>query len=373
MMGHTIAPYGQQHERHATIMMDVLLILGLLIGIVGACTVFTNAIEWIGEKLNLSAGAVGSVLAAVGTALPETIVPIVAIISGVLATGGAGGGISAEAGSEIGIGAILGAPFMLGTLAMFISGLAIIIYKLMGKRELALNIDKGQFNRDMTYFFIAYGLAVASSFLPASIHHFRYIVPFILLALYGLYLKQTLSAPEVDIPENDTHQLDALFFAPKSINPGLNIVVFQTVVGLVLIVVLAHLFVNEIHTLAERFHLNAMILSLIIIPIATELPEKFNSVVWLGKHKDTLAIGNLTGAMVFQSCIPVAVGVAFTPWVLNHQALTSVMLCLATSILITVCLFRFGAKGAPFVLLTGGLAYAYFVYDVVKPLLASAS
>jgi cation:H+ antiporter len=354
-------------------MWDVLLIVGLLLGIVGACTVFTNAIEWIGEKLNLSAGAVGSVLAAVGTALPETIVPIVAILSGVIAVGGAGGGISAEAGGEIGIGAILGAPFMLGTLAMFISGLAIIVYHRLGKRELDLNIDKAQFNRDMGYFFMAYGLAVAASFLPPNLQMLRYGVAISLLGMYALYLKQTLSAPEVDIPENDTHQLDALFFAPKSINPGMNMVVFQTLVGLALIVVLAHLFVHEIHTLAERFHLNAMILSLVIIPIATELPEKFNSVVWLGKHKDTLAIGNLTGAMVFQSCIPVAVGVAFTPWVLNSQALTSVILCLITSILITFFLFRFGSKGAPFVLLTGGVAYGYFVYEVVKPLLASAS
>jgi cation:H+ antiporter len=351
-------------------MLDALLLLGLLVAIVGACSVFTNAIEWVGEKMNLSAGAVGSVLAAVGTALPETIVPIVAIISGAMAGEGS---MNPEAAGDIGIGAILGAPFMLGTLAMFISGLAIIVYHRLGKRDLALHIDKGQFNRDMQFFFLAYGLAVASSFLPPGIHQFRYIVPFVLLALYGLYLKQTFSAPEVDVPGEDSHQLEPLFFAPKALNPGMGIVGFQVAIGLGLIVVLAHLFVHEIHTLAEKLHLNAMILSLIIIPIATELPEKFNSVVWLGKHKDTLAIGNLTGAMVFQSCIPVAVGVAFTPWVLNHQALMSVMLCLATTVAITTLLFRFGQKGAPFVLLLGGVAYAVFVYDVVKPLVAQLS
>ncbi len=79
--------------------------------IVLACVLFTNAIEHLGEKLNLSEGAVGSVLAAVGTALPETILPLVAIV-GAYVTGS-----NIEAGQEIGIGAILGAPFMLGTLA----------------------------------------------------------------------------------------------------------------------------------------------------------------------------------------------------------------------------------------------------------------
>ena len=64
--------------------MDIILHTGyvilVLFSIVFACIIFTNAVEHLGEELNLSEGAVGSVLAAVGTALPETIVPMVAII-----------------------------------------------------------------------------------------------------------------------------------------------------------------------------------------------------------------------------------------------------------------------------------------------------
>jgi len=347
-------------------LFDVLLLLGLLIGIVFACSVFTNAIEWLGEKMNLSAGAVGSVLAAVGTALPETIVPIIAIISGFLATQN-GGGMSAEAGNDIGIGAILGAPFMLGTLAMFISGLAVIIFTLMKKRGLEMHADVGQFYRDKTYFFIAYILGVGAAFIPAPFHDYKWIVAIALLGVYGLYLKSTFNADESK-PDIDEHDLDPLMFTPKVEHPSMNAVLFQTGVGLALIIVFAHFFVHEIHTLSERFNLNALILSLIIIPIATELPEKFNSVVWLGKKKDTLAIGNLTGAMVFQSCIPVAVGVAFTPWVLNSQAMLSVLLCLVTSLVISLFAFRLGKKTSPFIFLLGGITYTVFVYMVVKPL-----
>jgi cation:H+ antiporter len=72
---------------------------------------FTNGIEWFGHKLELGEGAIGSVLAAIGTALPETMVPLIAILFG--------GGIAA---SEVGVGAILGAPFMLATLTMFVTG-----------------------------------------------------------------------------------------------------------------------------------------------------------------------------------------------------------------------------------------------------------
>ena len=55
-------------------------------------------------------------------------------------------------------------------------------------------------------------------------------------------------------------------------------------------------------------------------------PKKFNSVIWVRQGKDTLALGNITGAMVFQTCIPVAFGIAFTPWVLGSLELVSALL-----------------------------------------------
>src|SRR6185295_20375295 len=77
--------------------------------IVGGAIWFTNAVEWLGHRLDLAAGAVGATLAAVGTALPESVIPIVALLSG--------GG---EESVDIAIGAIIGAPFLLGTLAMLL-------------------------------------------------------------------------------------------------------------------------------------------------------------------------------------------------------------------------------------------------------------
>ena len=57
--------------------------------------------------------------------------------------------------------------------------------------------------------------------------------------------------------------------------------------------------------------LAAGLIALVLAPLATELPEKFNSIIWLRDNKDTLALGNITGAMVFQSTIPVSVGILF--------------------------------------------------------------
>src|SRR5258708_30497250 len=92
-----------------------LLALSLAIILFG-CDLFTNGVEWAGKKLRLSEGAVGSVLAAVGTCLPETLIAILAIVYG----------REKGAGSQVGIGAILGAPLMLSTLAFFVTGAAVL-------------------------------------------------------------------------------------------------------------------------------------------------------------------------------------------------------------------------------------------------------
>ena len=65
-----------------TPLMPWPLLISSLVVILAGAELFTNGIEWIGEGFGLSEGAVGSVLAAVGTALPETLLPIVAILSG---------------------------------------------------------------------------------------------------------------------------------------------------------------------------------------------------------------------------------------------------------------------------------------------------
>jgi Ca2+/Na+ antiporter len=68
------------------LLLPVLVEFGLaLLAIVVAAAIFTNAVEILGGRLNLGDGAVGSVLAAVGTALPETMIPIVAVLAAVLA------------------------------------------------------------------------------------------------------------------------------------------------------------------------------------------------------------------------------------------------------------------------------------------------
>jgi cation:H+ antiporter len=117
--------------------VPVLLEFAIALGaIVAAASLFTNAVEILGGRLNLGQGAVGSVLAAVGTALPETMIPIVAVLAAVF------GGRDPGTAGEIGIGAILGAPFMLATLAMFVVGASALTFR--SRREQGAEIRCGE-------------------------------------------------------------------------------------------------------------------------------------------------------------------------------------------------------------------------------------
>ena len=89
--------------------------------------------------------------------------------------------------------------------------------------------------------------------------------------------------------------------------------------ALALIVLGARVFVTALEDISAGIGFDPRLFALIIAPIATELPEKFNSVLWVRTGKDTLAMGNITGAMVFQACFPTAIGILFTSWVFTAE------------------------------------------------------
>ena len=102
----------------------------------------------------------------------------------------------------------------------------------------------------------------------------------------------------------------------------------QVGIALALIIGGAQLFIHAVDDVARSFDVSPLAFSLLVAPIATELPEKFNSVLWVRRRKDTLALGNMTGAMVFQSSFPVTIGLLLTPWHLEAQALVAAIIAL---------------------------------------------
>ena len=90
-------------------------------------------------------------------------------------------------------------------------------------------------------------------------------------------------------------------YLSRGARPGYFFILLQLGLGLGAIVGGAEYFIHGIEYAAQLYGIHPLILSMIIAPIATELPEKFNSVIWISHGKDRLALGDVTGAMVFQS------------------------------------------------------------------------
>jgi cation:H+ antiporter len=161
----------------------------------------------------------------------------------------------------------------------------------------------------------------------------RIVVGIGFLVAYVLYIRLTLrGGGEVQGEET----LNPLIFerrAERREDPALSLCVAQLLVGLGAMVGGAHLFVEELLKIADSVGIEALVLALILAPLATELPEKVNSFFWVREGKDALALGNITGAMVFQSMIPVGIGLIFTDWDLSGNAILSIGLGLAGGLL----------------------------------------
>lgn len=315
-----------------------ILFVALLV-ILASSEIFTNGIEWLGQKLQLSEGVVGSVLAAVGTALPETLIPIVAVFG------------RAEQFHDIGVGAISGAPFMLTTLTMCVCGIAVLLFCRLGLRPTELKFSIPVLKRDLSFFIFAYTVGLLAT-LAQDLLALRQAIAFCLLLIYVVYLRVSFAHEgEVgEVPEK--LYFDRLL---KSGN-GLFIVILQVAAGLGGILWGANVFVEKIHTLSLNIGVPAVILSMIVAPIATELPEKCNSVIWLRAKKDTLALGNISGALVFQSCFPVAFGVAFTKWNLGLPSILGGIVAISSAA-VMLYLVRKNALSYRH-LLAGGVLYA---------------
>jgi cation:H+ antiporter len=140
----------------------------------------------------------------------------------------------------------------------------------------------------------------------------------------------------------------------------------QVTLALVLIVGGARLFVLAVGAIGEQFRVSHLVFALLVAPVATELPEKFNSVLWVRRRKDTLALGNMTGAMVFQSSFPVTVGLLLTPWHLAHEALVAAAIALVAGSVLYLTIRVRHRFTAPLLLLQGGFYAAYVAYVLTR-------
>lgn len=331
-------------------MLSHLLFLLLGFGaILAGSELFTNAVEWTGEKLGIAEAAVGSLLAAVGTALPETFIPLVALI---MSRGHPG------PHSQVGIGAIVGAPLMLSTVALAVMGIAALAFR-KRRKQIALRVIRDDARRDLGFFLPVFLTVLLAGSLVDLGTLSRRLLAALLLVIYVLYAARMLKIQRSSEAEVEHGLYFEHAFRGRPDAPRLWVTLLQVLAGTVAILLGAQEFVNQIINFSAHAGITPGVLSLILSPLATELPEKFNSVVWIRRNKDHLALANITGAMVFQSCIPVTLGLLFTPWHLGAPELLAGAIAIGCSAILYLNLQDSEVRLPTLAL--GGAAYAAFI------------
>ncbi|MDP9275203.1 MAG: sodium:calcium antiporter, partial [Chloroflexota bacterium] len=262
-------------------LIDIALIVGAFVLILAGAEVFTNGVEWLGLKLRISEGATGSILAALGTATPETLIPVVAILF-----------TNTADSDEIGVGAILGAPFMLGTLVLLLIGITAFVLRKKRKRN-TLHVDAPHALRDLTFFLVLYAIALGLALLPPDLHFLKAYLGWIFIPAYVLYLFLVLRAPrrsaediEEEMEEREAFDqltlmslLRRVGITLRDATPPLWLVLTQTIVAFGAIVLGARFFADFVEDFSHAMHFNTLLVALILAPLATELPEAANSLI----------------------------------------------------------------------------------------------
>ena len=315
--------------------MTIAFLLGSAVVIYLSCEFFVNGVEWVGRRLAVGQKATGTILAAFGTALPESVVTFVAVAFG-----------TSAATKELGVGAALGGPLALSTIAYATVGIVLIATRQRLPDTPAVHDEFRRLSRDQGWFLLIFA---AKIILGVIVFAWKPWLGLLFLLAYGLYVRQEMAGP-VGEAEGE---LEPLKFQPRLSNPGTAIAVIQTLLALVVIFAASRLFVIQLEHLGPALGLKPQLLAVLLSPIATELPETMNAIIWVRQGKHRLALANISGAMMIQATVPTALGLFFTPWLLGTPLLVAAG-ATAGAVAIMFVVFRRGIVSRTLLAAMGG-------------------
>ncbi|GGP23093.1 sodium:calcium antiporter [Silvimonas iriomotensis] len=324
-------------------LLTIILFFASALAIYLACEYFVNGIEWCGRHMKLGATAVGTVLAAFGTALPESAVTFTAVVFG-----------QTDKARDIGVGAAMGGPLVLATVAYAVVGGALWLNRRrLGRPDRTVQVDSKRLAGDQLSFLSIFVFKVALGLVAFAIKPWLGVL---FLAAYALYVWREISSADT-APEEE--ELEPLKIRPH--NASMGWAATQSLMALAVIAVASHTFVAQLETIGMALGIAPHIVALLLSPVATELPEIMNTLIWVRQGKERLALANISGAMMIQATIPSALGIFFTPWMFDAPLLVSGLIT-AAAIVFLWNIFRRGQVDCSRLVMVGGLYLAFAVY-----------
>ncbi|HVV31787.1 MAG TPA: hypothetical protein VHC73_01060 [Vitreimonas sp.] len=305
-----------------SVVIEGALLLAAAGAIYVACEFFVNGVEWLGRRMAVGSTATGTILAAIGTALPESVVTFVAVAFA-----------KDDAHRDLGVGAALGGPLVLATIAYATVGLALLLNRKPLQQTGGANFKR--LARDQAWFLSIFVVKLGVGLIAFAWKPWLGIA---FLAAYALYFWREMSGSD-DAEENE---LEPLSLARKAGDePPLAMILLQTIAALAVIFFASRFFVDQLGVLGPALGVAPQVLALFLSPIATELPETMNAIIWVRQGKHRLALANISGAMMIQATVPTAFGLFWTPWLLDRTLLAAG----AVTMLAVLALWRGFSRG----------------------------
>jgi len=302
----------------AVLLLTLVYLLAAAAVIYLACEAFVNGVEWLGMKLGLTQTATGTVLAAFGTALPESVVTLVASAFG-----------TTPAQKDIGVGAALGGPLVLSTVAYGVVALMLLANaRRLGRgTNPIVEVECARLREDQLWFLSIFVVKVA---LGVIVFAWKPFLGFAFLAAYAIYTLKELRSKHCEVA--DAEDLEPLRIRPRDADPPLGWAALQTLAAVVVIFAASHFFVQQLEAFGAQLGIGAELTALLFSPVATELPETMNAVIWVRQGKERLALANISGAMMIQATVPTAFGLFWTPWLLEAPLLVAAGITMAATL-----------------------------------------
>lgn len=231
----------------------------------------------------------------------------------------------------------MGGPLVLATVAYAVVGAALILHRRrLGRPSHQVKVDHIRLSRDQGAFLAVFAVKVLLGLVAFA---YKPWLGFLFLAAYAAYVWREIKCSDT-APEEE--ELEPLKIRPRVAEPAIGWAVGQAALALVAISVASRFFVAQLEAIGTALHWSPHFVALLLSPVATELPETMNALIWVRQGKERLALANISGAMMIQATIPSALGIFFTPWLFDGTLLASGVIT-AVAILSLWALFRRGS------------------------------
>jgi cation:H+ antiporter len=228
----------------------------------------------------------------------------------------------------------------------------------LARADAGLEVDCARLSRDQGWFLLIFVISIGLGLVDFP---FKRGFGVALFAAYGLYVWREMRNDTLSAEDRD--ELEPLKIRPRDPDPGLGWACVQTLSALGVIAVASRVFVSQLETIGTGLGISAQFVALLLSPVATELPETLNAVIWVRQGRERLALANISGAMMIQATVPAGLGVLFTTWRFDGPLIAAGTVT-AAAVTVLWSLFRRRAVRAGNLVPVGGL-YLLFAAVVI--------